>query len=62
MDKELPIMMTEKDAVKCTGLGLENAWFLTVDAHLPHQWEQSLLQQVIMEVEHGPPSGSTGDK
>jgi len=62
MDKDLPIMMTEKDAVKCTGLGLENAWFLTVDAHLPYQWEQSLLQQVIMEVEHGAPSGSAGDK
>lgn len=51
MDKNLPIMMTEKDAVKCSGLGLKNAWFLTVDAVLPHQWEQSLLQQVIKEVE-----------
>jgi len=50
MDKNFPIMMTEKDAVKCTGLGLKNAWFLTVDAHLPHEWEDSLLQQVIKSV------------
>ncbi|MEE8495358.1 MAG: tetraacyldisaccharide 4'-kinase [Xanthomonadales bacterium] len=52
MDKNFPIMMTEKDAVKCTGLGLKNAWFLTVDAHLPHQWEHLLLQQVIRKVTH----------
>jgi tetraacyldisaccharide 4'-kinase len=50
MDSDLPIMMTEKDAVKCTGLGLKNAWFLTVDAHLPYQWEAALLQQVIEQV------------
>ncbi len=50
MDKDLPIMMTEKDAVKCTDLGLKNAWYLTVDAHLPHEWEELLLQQVIGEV------------
>jgi tetraacyldisaccharide 4'-kinase len=50
MDKDLPIMMTEKDAVKCTGLGLENAWFLTVDALLPQRWEEALVQQVLEEV------------
>ncbi len=50
MDKDLPIMMTEKDAMKCSRLGLKNAWFLTVDAHLPHQWEQSFQQQLIAEV------------
>jgi tetraacyldisaccharide 4'-kinase len=55
MDKNFPIVMTEKDAVKCTGLGLKNTWFLTVDAHLPHQWEQSLLQQVIKEVTQSSP-------
>ncbi len=50
MDKDLPIMMTEKDAVKCMGLGLNNAWFLTVDALLPQQWEELLLQQVLQQV------------
>lgn len=50
LDKDFPIVMTEKDGVKCLGLGLKNAWFLAVDAHLPHQWEQTLLQQVISVV------------
>jgi len=55
MDKNFPIMMTEKDAVKCTDLDLKNAWFLTVDAHLPHEWEESLLQQVIKDVTKSDP-------
>jgi len=46
MDRNLPILMTEKDAVKCRKLALENAWFLSVDAVLPHEWENSLLQEV----------------
>jgi len=50
MDKDLPILMTEKDAVKCTGFGLRNAWFLTVDALLPHQWEELLLQQILRQI------------
>ena len=50
MDDDFPIMMTEKDAVKCLDLGLKNAWYLTVDALLPHQWETLLLQQVLSEV------------
>ena len=47
MEPSLPILMTEKDAVKCKGLGLKNAWFLSVDAVLPAQWEQSLLKRVL---------------
>lgn len=30
----LPIIMTAKDAIKCTGLGLENAWVLSVAADI----------------------------
>lgn len=30
-----PILMTEKDAVKCRGLGLRDAWAVPVDATLP---------------------------
>ena len=33
--ERLSIIMTEKDAVKCRSLGLENAWYLPVDTHLP---------------------------
>jgi tetraacyldisaccharide 4'-kinase len=46
MAAELPILMTEKDAVKCRSLGLENAWFLSVDAVLPGEWEEDFLGQV----------------
>jgi tetraacyldisaccharide 4'-kinase len=47
MDDSLPILMTEKDAVKCKSLGLKNAWFLSVDAVLPSEFEQQLLRRVM---------------
>ena len=50
MDPLLPILMTEKDAVKCKHLGLSNAWFLSVDALLPWEWEQDLIQRVAKGV------------
>ena len=46
MSSDLPILMTEKDAVKCRTLGLSNAWFLSVDAVLPSDWEARFLEQV----------------
>ena len=46
MARDLPILMTEKDAVKCRHLGLENAWFLSVEAVLPSEWEANFLRQV----------------
>ena len=47
MDASLPILMTEKDAVKCKSLGLKNAWCLSVDAVLPSEWERDLVRRVI---------------
>lgn len=47
LPRDLPIIMTEKDAVKCKELSLENAWYLSVDAHLPSEWEQKLLGEVL---------------
>jgi tetraacyldisaccharide 4'-kinase len=47
MDPSLPILMTEKDAVKCKNLGLKNAWYLSVDAILPAEWEHDLIQRVV---------------
>jgi tetraacyldisaccharide 4'-kinase len=41
----LPVIMTEKDAVKCLGLGLKNAWFVSVDSQLPSAWESALVKQ-----------------
>ena len=49
MDPELPLLMTEKDAVKCRALGLDNAWCLEVEAVLPADWEAALLRRVIEE-------------
>jgi tetraacyldisaccharide 4'-kinase len=50
MDPSLPILMTEKDAVKCKNLGLKNAWSLSVDALLSWEWEQDLLKRVAKDV------------
>ena len=47
MDQRYPIIMTEKDAVKCAALDLDNAWFLSVSALLPGDFEQRLLRQVV---------------
>jgi tetraacyldisaccharide 4'-kinase len=33
------IVMTEKDAVKCRSLDLENAWYIPVNTHLPADFE-----------------------
>ena len=33
------IVMTEKDAVKCQDLELENAWYIPVETHLPGDFE-----------------------
>jgi tetraacyldisaccharide 4'-kinase len=49
MPSELPLIMTEKDAVKITGLGLPNAWSLEVDAVLPTAFEKELLERLTKE-------------
>lgn len=47
------ILMTEKDAVKCQHLQLENAWFLPVSAELsPVGHDQSLAASVIGLLKH----------
>lgn len=42
------IVMTEKDAVKCRGLGLQNAWYIPVDASLPQGFEHWFREKVQM--------------
>jgi len=37
-----PIIMTEKDAVKCRGIASDNAWYLKIDAELPVKLQQSV--------------------
>lgn len=44
---DLPVIMTEKDAVKCAAFKqLSQHWYLPVNAHLPSQFYQDLLQQL----------------
>ena len=37
-----PVLMTEKDAVKCSKFTLENAWYLRVDASLENKFYETL--------------------
>ncbi len=39
-----PVVMTAKDAVKCRGFGLEDAWVLSVQAELPEGMVDRLLR------------------
>ncbi len=43
---DLPLLMTEKDAVKCHKFVQENWWYLPVDAHFSEQDEKLLLQSL----------------
>ncbi|MCP4047785.1 MAG: tetraacyldisaccharide 4'-kinase, partial [Gammaproteobacteria bacterium] len=40
------IIMTEKDAVKCRSLKLENAWYVPVDTHLSSKFEDTFREQL----------------
>ncbi|MEM1402383.1 MAG: tetraacyldisaccharide 4'-kinase [Pseudomonadota bacterium] len=42
--RDKPIVMTAKDAVKCAGFPLENAWVLTIEATLPDGMIDRLLK------------------
>lgn len=42
----LPIIMTEKDAVKCRSIAPINSWFLSIETILPKEFEQKLLNHV----------------
>ena len=49
LEPELPVLMTEKDAVKASAFSLENAWYLEVDAALPREWETEFLARMMQE-------------
>ena len=48
MSAATAIIMTEKDAVKCRRLGLENAWYVPVDTCLPENFKQWFKHEVSM--------------
>lgn len=43
---QLPLLMTEKDAVKCLSFALPNWWYLPIDAQLPESFKKQLLQKI----------------
>ena len=51
-DAGAPILMTEKDAVKCRCLGLENAWYVPIDVTLPEAFEKKLMK-LLEDMRHG---------
>jgi len=51
LNPDFPILMTEKDAVKCRGLSLSNAWYLGIDAALPGDFESRVVQGMINAVQ-----------
>ncbi len=46
LSQDLPILMTEKDAIKCRGFAKQNWWYLAVDAKLAPEFDTQLLQKV----------------
>jgi tetraacyldisaccharide 4'-kinase len=44
----VPIIMTEKDAVKCQRFARQNMWYLPISARLGNEFEQQLLKRIEM--------------
>ncbi len=42
----IPLLMTEKDAVKCTGFAQPNWWYLPIDGQLPDTFTQPFLEKL----------------
>jgi tetraacyldisaccharide 4'-kinase len=45
-DDALPILMTEKDAVKCRQYAVQNVWYLPIEAVLDECLAQALLKRL----------------
>ncbi len=45
---ERPLVMTEKDAIKCAGFDLKNAWYLPVNAVLTEKFKSAMLKKWII--------------
>lgn len=50
--QDLPIIMTAKDAIKCTGLGLDNAWVLSVEAEINAEAWSGLIDDISQLIEN----------
>jgi len=45
-ERSIPLLMTEKDAVKCTDFAQQNWWYLPISAELPQVFETQLLNRI----------------
>ncbi|TEW56001.1 tetraacyldisaccharide 4'-kinase [Psychromonas sp. RZ22] len=43
---DIPLLMTEKDAVKCTSFAKDNWWYLPIDGQLPNTFTQPFLDKL----------------
>ncbi len=50
---ELPIIMTEKDAVKCSGFAEINIWYLPISAKLPNGFDTQVLEKLTGLTKNG---------
>ena len=46
IDEHQPVVMTEKDAVKCRSFAQANYWYLTVDVRLDEKFIETLVDQI----------------
>jgi len=51
-DDDLPVVMTEKDAVKCINFAADDWWYVPVEAQLPGAF-QHRLRALLREIPHG---------
>lgn len=45
-DNDIPLLMTEKDAVKCNEFAKLNWWYMPIQAQLPTSFEQQLIDKI----------------
>jgi len=48
----LPVIMTEKDAVKCTSIADHRHWYLAITAQLPQNFGEKVVQR-LQEIKYG---------
>lgn len=52
-ENEIPVIMTEKDAVKCAGFATDNCWALVVEAKLPPAFAEAILKRIDLVSKNG---------
>ena len=45
-EENLPIIMTEKDAVRCANIKLKNLWYLKVEVNIPESFIEEVADRI----------------